>query len=173
LTSDEIEEQAREKEEKKAQEDAQKESEKPLESISLKASDDRLMMMRKDGRTTSRTQLWWLAYNSVHQSDLPAFVSITMLESELDVFGSSHEADSVLCKRLSKIMQEIGTAMHANKPELGDIVALRDEIISVVVTVDQQLGLVIATVGWSCVWVCLAVSSSSVLASLESPDNQL
>lgn len=133
----------------------------------IKTLGDRLMMIGNDGRASSRTQIWWVAYTSLQESDLATYASITSeLESKIGVF----ESDPSPYKWLWSMMP--AKPISRDRHELKEIVALRNSIINVVVTVDKQLGLEIATVGWACVYVCLAVSTIS-FSSLQSADIQL
>jgi hypothetical protein len=50
--------------------------------------------------------------------------------------------------------------MHADELRtdgVTDLLDMRANVTRIVSTVDEQLGLQIATLGWSCVWVFLAV----------------
>jgi hypothetical protein len=136
--------------------------EKSGELTPLKAPSTRLMMIPEDPRAPNPgTQLWWMAYTSLHQSHFPTFATANHeLEKRFGALDTSPGGVATLCKKLSGLIQKSGTATYADKPELKAIVVLRDDIIRIVATVDEQLGLEIAIVGWSCVWVCLAVSTS-------------
>jgi hypothetical protein len=162
LTAEEIAELKNRPQEEGIQNSAVKSSEKSEELTPPKASSTRLMMIPEDPRAPNPgTQLWWMAYTSLHQSRFPTFATVNHeLERRFGAFDPSPGGVASLCKKLSAWMQ-IRSATHDNRPELNAIVALRDEIIRIIVTVDQQLGLEIAVVGWTCVWVCLAVSLSS------------
>jgi len=160
LTPEEIFEQAEKKEEGKTQ-DVKRQPEKESYLHPPKVSDDRLKMMRKDGRASSRTQIWWVAYTSLHTSDIATYAFITSELASTIADFESYDTDSVLCKWISSRMTARG--ISRNQPQLKKIVVLINSIISVMVTVDKQLGLEIAMVGWDFVYVCLTVSSSSAL----------
>jgi hypothetical protein len=83
------------------------------------------------------------------------------LRSELGLFATESLPDELICKRISTNIKRIGTALHDDKLDIDgmlEIMEMRGNVIRIMTTVELQLGLEVATFGWSCVWAFLSVS---------------
>ena len=103
-------------------------------------------------------RLWWQAFFTLQTLHPDTFVSLSKeLGSEAGIFPPDIPTDDVICTRMSSLTMRLWTCMHEDKPSLAPIMTIREDIIKVIITIHQQLGLEIATLAWSCVWVFLSV----------------
>jgi hypothetical protein len=109
------------------------------------------------------SELWWRAYISLCNTHPTPFRTVAEeLRSELGLFATENLSDELICKRISTNIKRIGTALHDDKLKIDgmlEIMEMRGNVIRIMTTVELQLGLEVATLGWSCVWTFLAVSS--------------
>lgn len=107
------------------------------------------------------SKLWWQAYISLISTSSSESLSFTTikhgLESELGVLVSRHVPDYIICRRISTNVRRLGTALHDDKSQFVDVLEIRSNILRILTTIDEQLGLEIATLGWSCVYVLLSL----------------
>lgn len=105
--------------------------------------------------------LWWQAYISLissSSSKSPIFTTISnALEYELGIPASRYLSDDVICKRISKKLHQLNTSLQVDKPELAETLEIKGNIFKVLITIEEQLGFQIATLGWSCVTLLLSV----------------
>jgi hypothetical protein len=115
------------------------------------------------------SKLWWQTYISLHATDPTSSRTVAEeLQSELGVFATGSLSDELICKRISTNIKRIGTALHDDKLNIDgmlEIMEMRGNAIRIMTTVELQLGLEVATLGWSCVWTFLAVSFFSCSSS--------
>jgi hypothetical protein len=108
------------------------------------------------------SKLWWQAYAAVHHTQPISFRLVAEeLRSELGLFAMEYFPDDLICKRISTNIKRIGTALHNDKLEVDgimEILEMRGNSIRIMTTVEMQLGLEVATLGWGCVWTFFAVS---------------
>jgi hypothetical protein len=111
--------------------------------------------------TTQTSRLWWQAYLSLissSSSKSPIFTTISnAFESELGVSASRHLSDGLICRRIANRVHELDTAIHNDKSDLAGVLEARGDILKVLITIEEQLGFEIATLGWNCVTVLLSV----------------
>jgi len=109
------------------------------------------------------SKLWWQAYISLHTTHPTSFRTVAEeLRSELGLFATESLSDELICKRISTNIKRIGTALHDDKLDIDgmlEIMEMRGNAIRIMTTVELQLGLEVAALGWTCVWTFLAVSS--------------
>ncbi|KAE8441461.1 hypothetical protein EG329_004954 [Mollisiaceae sp. DMI_Dod_QoI] len=128
---------------------------------------------------TQTSKLWWQAYISLISSssaESPVFTTVkNSLESELGILASRHLSDDTICRRISNQVRRLGTALHHDKPQMEDALETRSNILRILTTIDDQLGLEIATLGWSCVCVLLSLYEKTIasFASNHVPGNFL
>lgn len=107
------------------------------------------------------SRLWWQAYISFTSSSTstsPIFTTISnALKSELGAVASNYVLDEMICKRVAIRVANLQAAIY-DKPELTNVLEIRTNILTVLITIEEQLGFEIATLGWSCVIVLLCVS---------------
>jgi hypothetical protein len=108
------------------------------------------------------SKLWWQAYISLCTTHPTSFRTVAKeLRSELGLFATESLSDEWICKRISTNIKRIGTALHGDKLNMDgmlEIMEMRGNAIRIMTTVESQLGLEAATLGWTCVWTFLAVS---------------
>ncbi|KAE9379983.1 hypothetical protein N431DRAFT_552244 [Stipitochalara longipes BDJ] len=118
---------------------------------------------------TQTSKLWWQAYISfISPSSSESHVFTTIkngLESELGILASRHFPDDVICRRISKNIRKLSTSLHHDKPQLAAILDIRSNILRILTTIDVQLGLDIAALGWSCVFVLLSFYENIIATS--------
>lgn len=125
--------------------------------------------------TRTPTTIWQHAFQHLFKTQSPIyFTLVQVLEKCLSASGaafSAYSASPRLCKSLSDIVKVLSAsplyAIANINDELRDVVEIRENVIKIVRTVDEQLGLGIATLGWSCVLGFLEVRRSLSPASFE------
>jgi hypothetical protein len=122
--------------------------------------------------TLQEDKLWWRSYASICLSNLPAF-EILCFEffNELGTLTSCTSHEETICRQIStdfKRYDEINLSYRQKEEGLADIPAARSNVLRIVKTIDEQLGLQVATLGWSCVCVFLRVSFEAPVTSLSS-----
>lgn len=110
-------------------------------------------------------KLWWRAYLSLHTSHPETFRAIDEeLNCQFRVLEvQKYLSDEHICERVSKIIKSIGMVNYQTIrqiPGMSDLLETRDNIIRVLTTVEEQLGLEIATLGYACVQKSLIVRTS-------------
>jgi hypothetical protein len=108
------------------------------------------------------SKLWWQAYISLHTTHAMSFRTVAEeLRSESGFFATESLSDEPICKRISTNIMRIGTTLHDDKLDIDgmlEIMEMRGNVIRIMTTVELQLGLEVATLGWTCLWTFLAVS---------------
>lgn len=106
--------------------------------------------------------LWQIAFRKLQDVDLKIFDSIAVgfntvgikVASLIDDFGPGYS------RTLSSRVRELVKPTFEEDHQQRDIAVLRADMIRIMVTVDEQLGLEIALIGWSCVYTFLFVRTS-------------
>ncbi|KAI9048340.1 hypothetical protein LZ554_008132 [Drepanopeziza brunnea f. sp. 'monogermtubi'] len=114
--------------------------------------------------TVQMSRLWWQTYTAFNTADSRRHAVFTMLKvqlrSELGFHASRYPSDDDICKRIVGKVRPLsiaGSTLHEDRPEMKDVLIIRGEIVRIIMTIDQKLGLQTATLGWSCVWVFLSI----------------
>jgi hypothetical protein len=122
--------------------------------------------------TLQQSKLWWRSYASIRLSNSPAFEVLCFgIFNELGILTSCTSHDEKICRQISadfKRFDEIDLSYRQKEEGLADILEMRSNVLRIVKTIDEQLGLQVATLGWSCVCVFLRVSSEAPITSLSS-----
>ncbi|EKD20598.1 putative DNA-directed RNA polymerase ii largest subunit [Drepanopeziza brunnea f. sp. 'multigermtubi' MB_m1] len=114
--------------------------------------------------TVQMSRLWWQTYTAFNTADSRRHAVFTMLKvqlrSELGFHASRYPSDDDICRRIVGKVRPLsiaGSTLHEDRPEMKDVLIIRGEIVRIIMTIDQKLGLQTATLGWSCVWVFLSI----------------
>jgi hypothetical protein len=114
--------------------------------------------------TVSQTcKVWWQAYISlVAFSSSPSDTFNTLnpeLQIELGISPTLQFSDAALAQKVSSNFNQLPILKldETIVPEMQAVFDIRDNILRIVRTIDEQLGLEIATLGWAFVWVFFAV----------------
>ncbi len=119
--------------------------------------------------THTPTTIWQHAFQQLCQAQSPIHTILVQevekcVSTSGDASFSAYSASPRFCKSLSDLVEFISVtpldAIVTTNDELRDVVKTRENIIKIVKTVDEQPGLEIATLGWSCVFGFLEVSCS-------------
>ncbi|CZR50235.1 uncharacterized protein PAC_00107 [Phialocephala subalpina] len=115
------------------------------------------------------SKLWWQAYISLVSTSSPESLVFTTirncLKHELGAQAAMPASDDICSMRVSSSVRRLEKAMHHDKPQLAKVLEIRSNILRIVTTVDEQLGLEIATLGWSCVYILLSLYEKVLNAS--------
>jgi hypothetical protein len=107
--------------------------------------------------TLPQSKVWWRSYASIRLSNFPAFEVLCFgIFNELGILTSSTSHDDTICRQISaefKRFDEINLSYKQKEKGLVDILEMRSNVLRIVKTIDEQLGLQVATLGWSCVCV--------------------
>lgn len=115
---------------------------------------------------SQETKVWWQAYLSLAAKSSSPSKTFNILKHEFDVELDLPSAYRILDKdlalRVSLYLRQLMLLDDDNKPVscMQDLLDMRKNAIRIVQTVDEHLGLEVATLGWSFVWVFIAVSFS-------------
>ena len=123
--------------------------------------------------SSQESKLWWRSIAFTQLSNFAAFqVLRSEFATELSIFFDFAIDDEMLCKRISSDIKSFEERSFRNESQaagFNEILEMRMNILRIVSTVDKQLGLQIAILGWSCVCTVLHVSrypfQSSLLAN--------
>lgn len=89
--------------------------------------------------------------------------------NELGALMSCTDHSETICRQISadfKRYDEINFSYRQQEEDLGDILEMRSKVLRIVKTIDEQSGLQVATLGWSCVCVFLRVGFDAPITSL-------
>ena len=112
---------------------------------------------------TRKSGLWWEGYLALRVSHSLLFKTLDeILNSEYDDLSAQSNCDADICTRTSAMIKRARAATPKIQPEYNTLLGYRRSIISIVVTIEQKLGLKVATLGWACVAMFLTVGSSPI-----------
>jgi hypothetical protein len=121
----------------------------------------------------SRSQerrLWWRSFVSIHLHNYPAFEVLHYeLTNELGILTNFMADDETICKQMSSDIQGFGEVNQGDGHQfdgLKEILEIKSNVLRIVSTINEQLGLQVATLGWSCVCIFLHVSFTAIPISL-------
>lgn len=109
---------------------------------------------------SQESKLWWRSFASLKVHNLPAFEVLRFeLRNELAIEANFVIDDESLCKQISADIKRLAERSINHQAEgLDRILEMRSNVLRIVRTIDEQLGLQVATLGWSCAVIFLHVS---------------
>jgi hypothetical protein len=111
-------------------------------------------------------KLWWRSFESTRIFNFQAFEVLHLeLTSELTLNTCFSSDDGELSDRLSGRIKLLERIRHVNKrwaQGMKEVLDMRFNILQIMITIGDQLGLEIAILGWVCVWVFPCVSHFSI-----------
>jgi CCAAT-binding transcription factor (CBF-B/NF-YA) subunit B len=114
-------------------------------------------------------KLWWRSFASTRLFNFPAFeVLRRQLSDELGLYTNLKSDDEQLSKQVSRDMKLFGARNLSREHQvdgLKEVLQIRSSVIRIVSTIDEQLGLHVAILGWGCVCAFLHVSLISLTSS--------
>jgi hypothetical protein len=116
------------------------------------------------------SKLWWRSFASTLRSNFPAFEVLRFeFSTELGFLTNFPLDDEKICKQISSDIERLGRRNHRHRhqaEDLNEILEIRSNVLCIMSTIDEQLGLQVATFGWSCVCIFLNVSTDNSTTSL-------
>ncbi len=111
--------------------------------------------------TNGPQTIWQHAFFTLRLTDSTVFTSLNkQLQSSLGPHAPtlSLTSEEKLCQTISSYFTHHSSEIDDPASDLLEAAVLRRNIIKIIVAVDQELGLKVGTIGWSCVYTVLTVS---------------
>ncbi|KAE9381909.1 hypothetical protein N431DRAFT_393601 [Stipitochalara longipes BDJ] len=110
---------------------------------------------------SQETKLWWRSLAFIRLSNFAAFQVLRFeFLNELSIVINLSINDEMLCKQVSTDIKGFEERKLRREPQtegLNKILDMRTNILRIVSTIDDQMGLQVAILGWSCVCIVLHV----------------
>ncbi|KAN0122065.1 hypothetical protein V8E51_000391 [Hyaloscypha variabilis] len=123
---------------------------------------------------SQEAKLWWRSLASLVISNFAAFDALYMgFQNEFCTFNNNGMDDESLCMRVSnyiKHFDEQKLSCRSQVEGLDELLEIKSNILRIVSTINEQMGLDIAIFGWSCVCTVLRIYDRILVANSITPE---